>query len=131
IQLGGGGNNRTVTLIPAADQFGTTMIRIAVSDGMASSSSSFLLTVHSVNDRPVLAAISDYTINEGNTLMFTNSASDVDLPPQHLAFGLSNAPAGALVDPTSGVFTWTPSEAQGPSTNQITVTVTDDGSPNL
>src|SRR6185503_11958210 len=38
-------------------------------------------------------------------------------------------PPGATLNATNGVFTWTPTEAQGPSTNLITVRVTDDGSP--
>jgi hypothetical protein len=33
------------------------------------------------------------------------------------------------VNPSTGVFSWTPTEAQGPSTNVITVVVTDSGTP--
>lgn len=40
----------------------------------------------------------------------------------------SGAPPGAAVGAETGVFSWTPSEAQGPSTNQITVRVSG-GSP--
>jgi hypothetical protein len=43
----------------------------------------------------------------------------------------AGAPAGAAIHPTSGLFTWTPSEAQGPGAYPITITVTDDGSPAL
>src|SRR5438093_307699 len=35
------------------------------------------------------------------------------------------------LDPSSGVLSWTPTEAQGPSTNLITVRVTDNGAPPL
>ena len=35
------------------------------------------------------------------------------------------------INPTNGAIGWTPTEAQGPSTNTITVKVTDNGSPNL
>src|SRR5207237_1823825 len=41
----------------------------------------------------------------------------------------TNPPAGAMINPTNGIFTWTPSEAQGPSTNLIQVLVTDEGPP--
>ena len=37
--------------------------------------------------------------------------------------------AGATIDPVSGVFSWTPTEAQGPGTYEIGVQVVDDGSP--
>src|SRR5205823_11787973 len=73
----------------------------------------------------------NYIVNEGSTLTFTNTATDADLPPQILTFSLSNSPAGAVVNATNGIFTWTPSEAQGPGTNEITVIVTDDGTPHL
>src|SRR2546430_14024195 len=35
------------------------------------------------------------------------------------------------IKPASGLITWTPSEAQGPSTNLISVVVTDNGVPAL
>jgi hypothetical protein len=69
-------------------------------------------------------------INELSTLVTTNTATDPDLPANTLKFSLEpGAPAGASINATNGVFTWTPTEAQGPSTNLITVRVTDDGSP--
>src|SRR5262249_42287471 len=53
------------------------------------------------------------------------------IPANALTFKLLSAPAGMTLDPTTGVLVWTPTEAQGPSTNLITVRVTDDGSPPL
>src|SRR5262249_9548237 len=67
----------------------------------------------------------------GQTLTFTNSATDTDQPPQVLTFSLNNAPTNASVNPTNGIFTWRPRIAQGNSTNNISVVVTDNGSPNL
>src|SRR5439155_1598627 len=40
-------------------------------------------------------------------------------------------PPGVAIDPSTGILTWTPTEAQGPSTNTITVKVTDNGTPAL
>ena len=56
---------------------------------------------------------------------FDADATDVDVPPQTLTFSLVGAPAGAAIDPTSGVFTWTPSEAQGPGDYTFRVRVSD------
>ena len=123
IVFSGSGSTRRVTLTPAPNANGSTTVTVAVSDGYAISSTSFLLTVNPINDPPVLAAITNYTINEGTTLSFTSVATDPDAPPQTLTYSLSNAPPGASIDPSSGLFTWTPSEAQGPGTNQITVIV--------
>src|SRR5207247_3442737 len=53
-----------------------------------------------------------------------------DVPVQVLTFSLVAPPAGATITP-SGAFSWTPNEAQGPSSTIITVKVTDNGSPNL
>ena len=55
--LGGSGANRTLTLTPAADQWGTSTITITVSDGTASVPSAFSFTVMAVNDPPVLSGV--------------------------------------------------------------------------
>src|SRR5439155_40106 len=73
----------------------------------------------------------DQTVAELNTLTVTNAASDADLPANTLTFSLVSAPAGVNLDPSSGVLSWTPTEAQGSSTNLITVRVTDNGAPPL
>src|SRR4030095_17227724 len=69
--------------------------------------------------------------NEGTRLTWTASASDTDLPTNILSFSLISPPAGASITASSGLFSWTPSEAQGPGSYTITVQVTDDGSPPL
>jgi hypothetical protein len=48
-----------------------------------------------------------------------------------LAYSLSNAPPGAAINPTTGVFTWTPTETQGPGVYKIAVRVTDNNLPPL
>ena len=54
------------------------------------------------------------------------------MPAQFLTYSLDpGAPPGAAINPTNGVFTWTPTEAQGPSTNVVTLRVTDTGFPAL
>jgi hypothetical protein len=59
-------------------------------------------------------------------------AYDLDVPFQLLTFKLGpDAPAGAGIDPTTGVFAWTPSEAQGPGIYPISLIVTDNGTPPL
>jgi hypothetical protein len=60
-------------------------------------------------------------------LTITNLAIDSDLPANILTFSLdSGAPDGAVIDPTDGTFTWTPTASQVPSTNRATVRVRDD-----
>jgi hypothetical protein len=82
------------------------------------------------NSPPSIGAIIDKNVNEGTLLTFTVIASDPDAG-QDLTFNLEpGAPAGAFINPTNGVFSWLPSEAQGPGNYPITVRVTDDGAPN-
>ena len=114
---------------------GTNQITLIVTDGGSpslSATQTFTITVLEANSAPVLASISDQVLNEGQTLTITNSATDSDEPANVLTFSLGpGAPTNAVIHPSSGVLTWTPTEAQAPGTNQITVLVTDNGSPSL
>jgi hypothetical protein len=66
----------------------------------------------------------------GQTLVFTASASDTDVPAQMLTFSLGpEAPPGASINPITGHFTWAPVSA--PSTNVFPVVVSDNGLPSL
>ena len=89
------------------------------------------MTVNEVNVAPVLGLIGNQTTDELVLLTFTASATDADLPANTLTYSLSGEPAGAVIDPVTGVFTWTPTEAQGPGSYTFDVVVTDDGTPNL
>ena len=89
------------------------------------------VTVNEVNNNPVLDPVGDQTIDEQTLLTFTATASDVDLPANTLTFTLSGEPTGATIDPVTGVFTWTPTETQGPASYTFDVEVTDDGTPAL
>jgi hypothetical protein len=89
-----------------------------------------LLAAGNVNTAPQLASVPDQTIILGQTLTFTVLATDADAPSQILTFGLlPNAPGGAAIGAESGVFSWTPASSQAPSTNSVTVQVTDNGVP--
>jgi len=75
---------------------------------------------------PVFAGTpTNRTITELTLVTVTNAATDADTPFQQITYALANPPAGAAID-SNGVITWTPSEAQSPSTNSI-VTVANDG----
>src|SRR6185369_7309852 len=128
--------NGVFTWTPSETQGGTTnIISIRVADNgtpSLSATQTFTVIVLESNSLPALAVITDKSIAEGSLLSFTASATDPDLPAQALAFSLDpGAPAGASINSSSGLFTWPPAENQGPSTNSITVRVTDSGSPAL
>ncbi len=123
------------TWTPAAAQApSTNLITVTVTDNGVpplSDSASFTVVVYAPNTPPVLAALANRSVHAGSLLSFTASATDSDQPPQTLTFSLGpGAPAGAGITP-GGLFTWMPAAAQAPSTNLITVTVTDNGVPPL
>jgi Bacterial Ig domain len=102
----------------------------AVNSQHLSATNSFTVVVTAIHNGPTLAVQTNRTINEQTLLVLTNAATDNDIPPRKLTYGLLNPPSGAAID-TNGVITWTPSELQGPATNAITTVVTDDGTPQL
>ena len=66
------------------------------------------------------------------TLTVTNNASDADVPAQTLTYFITNSLPGingAVIDPLSGIITWTPTLAQSGVTNVITTVVSDNGVP--
>ena len=86
------------------------------------------MTVTDNNLPPVLDPIGNRAVTEQNPLTFTATGSDPDL--DGLTFSLSGEPAGAAIT-SGGVFTWTPTETQGPGVYVFDVVVADDGTPNL
>jgi hypothetical protein len=90
--------------------------------------------VNEVNETPILAPVGNKAIGEFQTLTFTASATDADLPANTLTFSLDNGatgqvPAGAAIDPVIGAFTWTVPSTTGPTIYRFDVVVTDSGSP--
>jgi hypothetical protein len=84
------------------------------------------------NVAPVLAPIGNKFVHQGQTLTFTNSATDSEAPPQVLTFSLdAGAPLAAQIDPGTGLFTWSTVGVPAPSTNFATVRVADNGTPSL
>ena len=57
-------------------------------------------------------------------MTFTATASDADVPANTLTFSLVGAPTGASIT-SGGVFTWTPTETQGPGGYTFDIVVAD------
>jgi hypothetical protein len=74
------------------------------------------------NTAPVLDPIGDKSVDEGATLEFAVSASDVE--KDALTFAASNLPTGAEFDQTLKEFSWTPDYTQSGSYD-VTFTVQD------
>ena len=102
-------------------------------DGIESDpSNEVVYSVPAPNTAPSLAAIPVQAVTAAQTVTFTVVADDTDVPTQTLTKRLSaNAPTGAAINISSGVFTWQPTLSQSPSTNVFSVIVTDNGTPAL
>ncbi|MBI2954328.1 MAG: tandem-95 repeat protein, partial [Chloroflexi bacterium] len=113
----------------------TYSITVRVTDngaGVLSDAETITVTVNEVNQPPALTPIGDKVVDEGTTLTFTAVATDTDVPTNTLTFSLdAGAPSGASLDPVTGAFTWTPTEAQGPASYSLTIRVTDNRTPAL
>ncbi len=119
IVFGGSGADRTVTVTPAANQTGASTIRITVSDGVASASDEFVLTVEAVTDGPTISDIADATVDEDTAtgaiaftvgdaqtpvedLTLTATSSDPTLVPvANVVFGGSGADRTVTVNPAA------------------------------
>jgi VCBS repeat-containing protein len=111
-----------------------TLTATVTDNGSPTLSDTAVITINliDVNEAPVLGTIGNKTIDELATLSFLATATDVDAG-QASTFTLDAASLalGATINPTTGAFSWTPSEAQGPNTYNVTITVTDNGTPQL
>jgi hypothetical protein len=83
------------------------------------------------NTPPVLAAISNRTVNVGKTVAFTASATDTDTPPQTLTFTLLAGATNATLNTNSGAFSFRPLVTQANSTNSFTLQVSDNGTQSM
>ncbi|WP_026898139.1 choice-of-anchor tandem repeat GloVer-containing protein [Daejeonella oryzae] len=109
---------------------GTYRVKIKVSDGTCIDEEEIEIQVCEINAEPVLLAIGNKTVNEGFELSFTAAATDSDLPANILTYSLaktsqSHFPTGAVIHPSGGQFTWTPSEDQGPGIYHVKIVVSD------
>jgi hypothetical protein len=93
-----------------------------------------VFTLNVLNARPTIAATTNQIVNELATLTLTNTAADPDVPAQTLTFSFAAAPNGMTLTPlgtNAAVITWTPAQTNSPSTNTVSVVVTDNGTPPL
>jgi autotransporter-associated beta strand protein len=93
---------------------------------------SFTVTVGEVNRPPALRGPARASVAEGRALRLAFAAGDPDRPGARLEYGLTgDAPAGARIDPRTGVLRWTPGDGQGPGRYTMVVWVLDAGTPRL
>ena len=112
---------------------GTTNVTVIATAGLISHATTIALTLTGspTNTPPVLAAITNRTVNVGQTVAFTASATDTNQPPPTLTFALLAGATNATLNTNSGAFSFRPFVTQANSTNNFTLKVSDNGTPPL
>ncbi len=102
-------STRVFNWTPAFGDAGNYNVTFTVTDDGSpaeSDSETVTITVGNVNRPPVLGTIGSKSVDEGDLLTFTVTASDPD--GDGLTFSASNVPPGASFNPSTRVFSWTP-----------------------
>lgn len=118
----------TIAQVPSTNVFTTIVADFnpgAVNSQQLSATNSFVVIVNPIHDGPSLPVQTNVTLTEPTTLIVTNTAADHDIPTLSLTYQLMNPPVGASID-SNGVITWTPTEAEAPSTNIFETIVADE-----
>ena len=108
IVIEGTGGSRTVTVTPAANQFGTATITLTVSDTAGTDTETFDVTVRAVSDPPTVTGFGDQTVNEDQQLgPLAFTIADVDTAVSLLTVTTSTSnqslvPASAIAIGGSG-----------------------------
>ncbi len=145
VVLTGTGADRTVEVTPAADQNGSAIITLTVSDGTSSAQTQFVVSVSPVNDPPTVSTVANQTIDEDTAtgalaftigdvdnavtaLTVTASSSDPTLVPNaNITLGGSSANRTVDIAPAAnqnGTATITLAVSDGTTTAQSQFDVT-------
>jgi uncharacterized delta-60 repeat protein len=81
VAVGGSGANRSVSVRPADNRFGTTTITVTVGDGALTSSAAFDVNVTAVNDPPTLTELANATTPRNAPVTATFTVDDIEGGP--------------------------------------------------
>ena len=102
VSFGGSGTNRTLTLSPATNQFGQTVVRLEATDAVgATTTRSLLLTVSNVNDAPLISPIPNQTNLYSETAVVEFGVQDSDTPADQLQFSATSS--DPILVPTNNI----------------------------
>ena len=121
--------NNTIRWKPTYEQSGVySGIKVSAADpGGLSDEKTFSITVNHVNRPPQLQPVAPVTTQENAAVNITLQASDPDKEDEgKLTYSADHLPQGAVLDASSGAFSWTPTFLQA-GEYTITFKVTDSG----
>ena len=120
--------DRQIIFDPGANQYGSAVVMISVSDGSETITEQILYTVISVPDAPIITPVSAHSTVQGELYSITVIAMDPE--GDEFTFELVNdgfTPEDMEIDSLSGVITWTPTiDDVSIDPYSVTVSVEDD-----
>ena len=122
-------STQTFSWIPGIGSSGNYYVLFTVTDDSSpplSDSETVTITVGDVNRPPVLNPIGNKSVDEGELLEFTITATDPD--GDALTYSASNLPTGANFNSSTQTFSWTP-DYEDAGNYDVLFTMTDDGDP--
>ncbi len=122
---------RVFSWTPESGDAGTYSVQFTVTDNgtpVRSDAETVTITVTNDNHPPVLDAIGDKIVEEGNRLDFTISADDPD--GDDLTYSATGIPDGSEFNGSTGDFSWTPALGQT-GNRSVQFSVADTGIPSL
>ena len=121
ISLGGSGANRTIDILPGANQSGIATITVSVNDGNVTVNDTFILTVNAVNDAPV-ADPQSISMPWDSSVNIVLTGSDVEESP--LAYSIVTDPAHGSLSGSGANRQYTPNAGYS-GTDSFTFKVND------
>jgi hypothetical protein len=121
------GTSGLITWTPTNSQVGPNSVVVVVTDGNGGNDTqSFTITVANTNDAPTITSTPITSATEDQSYTYDVEATDIDVGDT-LSYTLTSYPIGMMIDETTGVISWTPTNAQV-GTNSVTVLVSDGNS---
>ena len=108
----------------ADDEGAEYLFTVAVSDGELETTETFLITINLINRAPVISPIDNQTIEAGQSISFTVTATDPENQPLTFLLNDGSDPR-ATIDPTTGEFNLVTDAVDEPATLPFTIIVSD------
>ena len=109
-------------------QFGVTIVAALEAQKEIQAETRFVVSVTEDRKPPTFEAVTDQNARPGEPMTVDIVATDPDKPAARIQYQLGpGAPAGAKIDPNTGLFVWKPDEAAAGKSHAIMVEATEAG----